>query len=413
MVNEMGGIVTSHLPSNDTRLLILDDDPAIGATITMMAQSDAVECRSTAEAESFYRELDAWSPTHIALDLVMPDHDGIEVLHELARRGCTATIIITSGVDSRVLDAARRSAEEHGLNIAGAIAKPFSLATLRDLLSKRTNQPGIRATPMSDQLMPAEMSPDQLNDAIKGRQLFVAFQPKVRCSNGHLAGFEGLVRWQHAEFGTIAPDRFIGVADRSGLSAQLNEAVFQSALAWFSQRSEKGLSLALNVSAASLNEVELADHLGELCERHAVNPAAIIIEVTESSAMGDQTAALDLLTRLRLKGFQLSIDDFGVGYSSLVQLARLPFSELKIDKSFVMSAIHSPESRTIIGAIVGLGRSLGLRTVAEGVEDLATFSFLKDIGCDLAQGYFIGRPMHGDALLHWLGEVPRQVSVSS
>lgn len=387
-----------------TRLLILDDDPSIGATIALMAQSSHVECRYTSLAKDFYAELQSWQPTHIALDLVMPDQDGIEVLHHLAELGCRASIIITSGVEGRVLEAAHRSAKEHGLNIAGTIAKPFSLAALRGLLAQAPA--AIEATgPIDHSPMSSfEVTREMLVAAMDSGQLHMVFQPKVTCRDGRLAGFEGLVRWQHPEHGTIVPDQFIPLVEQSGLSDRLTEIVFETAFGWFAPRRDSDLSLALNVSAASLGHIEIADRLADLCEKHVVDPSSVIIEVTESSAMNDQTAALDLLTRLRLKGFHLSIDDFGVGYSSLVQLARMPFSELKIDRSFVMTASHSTESRNIICAIIGLGKSLGLRTVAEGVEDLGTFGFLKDAGCDLAQGYFIGRPMNGEAVSHWMGD---------
>lgn len=390
--------------STETRLLIFDDDPSIGATIALMATSGKMTCRYASTANDFYAALESWKPTHIALDLVMPDHDGIEVLHRLAEKGCHARIIITSGVDGRVLEAAHRSAMEHGLNIAGAIAKPFSLASLRGLLAQAP--PQIEATERVSKHSPIpslEVSREMVVAAMDGNQLYMVFQPKVTCADGQLIGFEGLVRWQHPQHGTIAPDQFIPLVEQSGLSDRLTEIVFEAALGWFSERRTSSLSLALNISAVSLDHLGMADRLAGLCEKHMLSPSSVIIEITESSAMNDQTAALDLLTRFRLKGFKLSIDDFGTGYSSLVQLARMPFSELKIDRSFVMTAMHSTESRNIISAIIGLGKSLGLHTVAEGVEDLATFSFLKEAGCDMAQGYFIGRPMSGDAISRWMG----------
>lgn len=394
------------------RLLILDDDPAIGATITMMAAASQVDCRFTSAADDFFRQVETWRPTHIAIDLVMPGQDGIQVLQQLAERGCDAAIIITSGVDSRVLEAAHRSAKEHGLRVAGAIAKPFSLTTLRGLLSGPGASPVPLKAELDSALSPPTITAEMLSDAIAHNQLSVAFQPKVSCAHGQLAGFEALARWRHPDQGAIAPVQFIAAAEQLGVIDELTEKIVSMALSEFGYHSRSGLSLALNVSASSLSNPDFADRLADLCEQQSVNPASVIVEVTESSAMSDQTTALDLLTRLRLKGFQLSIDDFGVGHSSLLQLARMPFSELKIDRSFVMSAMHSLESRTIIGAIAGLARSLGLRTVAEGVEDLSTFGFLKEAGCDLAQGYFIARPMPADAIARWMGEPVSKMSAA-
>jgi EAL domain-containing protein (putative c-di-GMP-specific phosphodiesterase class I) len=149
-------------------------------------------------------------------------------------------------------------------------------------------------------------------------------------------------------------------------------------------------------------DIHLADVLTSLCREYLVAPERVVLELTESSAMVDPILSLDLLTRLRVKGFQLSIDDFGTGYSSMVQLVRLPFSEIKVDRSFVMQAEQSQESRTVIKSIVDLGHSLGLVVTAEGVEDLSTLNYLNSLGCDLAQGYFIARPMAGEAARAWV-----------
>src|SRR5690606_7193943 len=135
--------------------------------------------------------------------------------------------------------------------------------------------------------------------------------------------------------------------------------------------------------------------------RHGLTPEHLVLELTETSAMQDPVASLDMLTRLRMKGFQLSIDDFGTGYSSMVQLVRLPFSEIKLDKSFVMTARKSQESRTVIKSIVDLGKSLGLKSTAEGIEDDETLSYLREIGCDAAQGYLIARPLAAEQAIRW------------
>jgi EAL domain-containing protein (putative c-di-GMP-specific phosphodiesterase class I) len=387
----------------DVKLLVLDDDPAIGETISMMAKRAGVECRFTCLAEDFFDALAHWHPTHIALDLAMPGHDGIEAIRRLAELGCEAMIILISGTDGRVLDAAYRAGRNHGLNVAGAIAKPFSFAALREfVVAKPVPIPSPSELELEPLALP-RVDEGMLVRAMDAGHIGVAFQPKVVCRNGALAGFEGLARWSHPECGAIPPDSFIPIAEKNGLCARLTEIVFDTALAWFGGLRMSELTLSLNVSATSLDDIGLADRLAALCEQHDVRPDRMIVEVTESSAIYDQTVALDLLVRLRLKGFRLSIDDFGVGYSSLSQLARMPFSELKIDKSFVINTCQSQESRNIIKAIVGLSKSLGLSTVAEGVEDLSTLHMLREIGCDQAQGYFIGRPMNRRAMAAWLG----------
>jgi EAL domain-containing protein (putative c-di-GMP-specific phosphodiesterase class I) len=388
------------------KLLVLDDDPAVGETMALMAKRLQVECRYTNSADGFFRSIREWEPTHIALDLAMPEFDGIEALRRLAELKCEATVILVSGVDSRVLDAAHRAAQNHGLNVAGTIAKPFSMAVLRDFLTLERDSADLVPFVGIEPPKVPRLSKPMLAKAIAAGDIDVVFQPKVRASDSALIGFEALARWTHPKHGAIPPDRFIPLAERTGLCGPLTDIVFNIALGWLSQMQRPDLTLALNLSATSLTDIELADRIAGLCDKHGVDVSRVIIEITESSSIYDQTAALDLLVRLRLKGFSLSIDDFGVGYSSLSQLARIPFSELKIDRSFITTTPHSHESRTIVKAIVGLARNLGLMTVAEGVEDLATFGFLREIGCDQVQGYLISRPMNREAITAWMGPVP-------
>ena len=231
----------------------------------------------------------------------------------------------------------------------------------------------------------------------------MAYQPKIECKSGAMAGFEALVRWNHPDRGIIMPDDFIPLTEETGLIDALTVQVFDQSLEWFSQSfPDSDLKLSLNISAKSLVDIQLADNLSALCQRFQIGTERIILELTESSAMTDSMLSLDLLTRLRVKGFQLSIDDFGTGYSSMLQLVRLPFSEIKVDRSFVMQAHQFKESRTVIKSIIDLGRSLGLIVAAEGVEDLKTLDYLNRLGCDLAQGYFIARPMPGEAARSWV-----------
>lgn len=400
---------------NEQRLLILDDDEMIGQTISYIARSMGLEARTTSKASDFFVLLEEWQPGRIALDLVMPDMDGVQVLAELAKRDCRAEIIITSGVGPRVLDAARRSAREHGLNILGVLSKPFSPANLRQLLTAETATGQQRASPGPDS---AEVSIEysELNEAIEQRELSLAYQPKVHCRNGLLHGFEALVRWNSPTHGHVPPGRFIPLAEREGLMGDLTGLVIELALNWYAGeltaafKSKPGRAsdpeamptLSINLSARTLGDSSFVERVAADCAALQIPPSQIIFELTETSAMEDPVASLDLLTRLRMKGFQLSIDDFGTGYSSMLQLVRLPFSEIKVDRSFVMTANSSSESRAVIRSIVELGHSLGLRTTAEGVEDAKALEYLTSIGCDLAQGFFISRPLSPQDAVTWV-----------
>jgi EAL domain-containing protein (putative c-di-GMP-specific phosphodiesterase class I) len=382
------------------RLLIFDDDEAVGATLGLGARRMGMETRVVAHSEAFLRELETWAPTHIALDLVMPEMDGVEVLRMLAERQCRAMIIITSGVGSRVLDAAERAAKAYSLNIAGVLSKPFSTATLRELLGRPAPQPANALARPARSL--EEITRAEFRKALEGRQIELAYQPKIHCATGQLAGFEALARWRRPSGELVMPDRFIPMAERSGLIDDLTEQVFDQALRWMAGSPiAANLTMSLNLSHKSVKDIRLADWLVGLCEELSLSPASIILELTETSTTADPTASMALLTRFRMKGFQLSIDDFGIGYSTMEQLVRLPFSEMKVDKSFVMTARASAESRAVIKTLVELGHSLGLTLTAEGVEDSETLDFLNDIGCDLAQGYHIGRPMGGERVAAW------------
>jgi len=385
------------------RILILDDDPNVGQTIQWIAESLEFDAEFVTEATEFFEKLVQTCPDIITIDLIMPELDGVEIMRLLAERKCRARIIISSGMGTRVLDAAERSATEHGLNVVGILSKPITKESLRRLvgdgngLAHSTQVEETLTLPEADGIGKAE-----LQRALDQHQIGVVFQPKIHCRNGAAEGFEALARWNHPEKGTIMPDSFIPVAEEAGLIDVLTAQVFERSLAWFAAACVGNeLKLSLNLSPKSLVDLHLADRLSALCNEYRVAPEGVVLELTESTAMVDPMLSLDLMTRFRVKGFHLSIDDFGTGYSSMLQLVRLPFSEIKIDKSFVIQAQQSRESRTVIKSVVDLGHSLGLTVTAEGVEDTETLGYLKSLGCDLAQGYFIARPMPGEAASEW------------
>lgn len=385
------------------RLLILDDDPGVGQTIELIAQASGLQTLFTQEPDVFFSKLDEWAPDYIALDLVMPQMDGVEVLAKLAEQQCQAQIIITSGVGHRILDAAGRTAAERGLKIVGVLSKPFMPSALRKLLGDAKVEAGAPAVAVPAQDPPQRIGRNDIRAALDNNELFVVYQPKMRCRDRRIQGFEALLRWKHPELGFIPPDTFIRVAENVGLIDELTERVFDMAFAWFAEHfRQTGMRLSVNISARTVMDEAFVESITRRCERENLSTRQIICELTETSAMEDPVGSLGALTRLRMKGVHLSIDDLGTGFSSLLQLVRLPFSELKVDKSFVISAARSSESRQVIKAIVGLGQSLDMQTTDEGVEDAETLRFLEEIGCNLAQGYFIARPMTGNDAMQWV-----------
>ena len=392
------------------RLLVLDDEAMTGETLCRMASFAGFDARHCTSPDAFFAEVDTWQPDIIALDLLMPEMDGVEVVGHLARRQCEATLILTSGVGGRILQAAARAAEEHGLTIGGVLPKPFTTAQLRNLLEQAQQARARRARRPFDT---PDLTVDDLDQAIASGHIFPMYQPKVFCRTGSLAGFEVLARWQHPAFGRIGPDQFIPLAESSDRIGALTRSIAAQALDWVAQQPDprirpglgahafQQMAISLNISARSLGDAELFDWLFERCTALGIAPQRMILELTESSAMQNPATSLDNLTRLRMRGFHLSIDDFGTGFSSMLQLVRLPFSEIKVDKSFVMTSGSSAESRSVIRSIVDLGHSLGLATTAEGIEDDRAMALLRQLKCQYAQGYHISPPMMADAVVPW------------
>lgn len=383
------------------RLLVLDDDSDVAETLCMMAATVGYETDHTDDPDVFLERIGSWLPTHVAVDLKLSHRDGVEVLRSLAQMDCEASVIIMSGLGERILNSSARAATESGLFITGILPKPIFRAKLIATLAigNGNSVPRHKNIAVSRQLT---VNREQLADAIQAREFIAHFQPKVSCSTGELVGFECLARWPQANGSMIPPDLFIGLAERTGLINALSRQIYDYVFANLPESAgEPGLKYALNLSSINLGDPEFSPWLLEKCQEYRVAPSRIVLELTETASMDNAVSGLEKLTQFRIQGFQLSIDDFGVGYSSMVQLARLPFSELKIDQMFVKTLATSAESQKIATAIVALGHSLGLSVVAEGVEDAQALGILRDLGCDEAQGYFIARPMDSQAAKVW------------
>ncbi len=248
----------------------------------------------------------------------------------------------------------------------------------------------------------------ELRRAIESDELMLHFQPKAVLRTGEVIGVEALLRWQHPQHGLLSPDEFVPLAEHTGLIRGLTQWVLRSALqqcaAW--QHAGLDLTVAVNISVRNLLDPDLPDDIARLLDRTGVPAGMLVLEITESSVMADPARTIGVLQRLAGMGVGVSVDDFGTGYSSLSYLSRLPVDEIKIDKSFVQGMLRDRNDSVIVETIVDLGASLGLRVVAEGVEDEATWDRLAGLGCAVAQGYFLSRPVAAAALTRWLGERP-------
>lgn len=382
--------------------LVVDDDVPMSTLITGIlhkigaARVDVAENGEAALAHLTGKKI----PDIIISDLRMPQLDGVVLMRHLAAKQFAGGVILVSNSDKRILRMVVNLAEEHNLNVLGALSKPFSPLALRNILM---HFDGVKEIPPPPPLPPSLVTPAALRIAIDSNQIVPFFQPKVSIKTGVVVGVEALARWQHPERGMIPPGLFIPVAEEHGLIDLLTQDMLlktlQQAAAW--RKNGLTLTFAINFSALSLADVDLPDRLEAELAKVGIEPSCLTLEVTESCLFEHITSSLETLIRLRLKGIHLSIDDFGSGHSSLEELHRIPFSELKIDRIFVNGVAHDKEARMFLQSAMTLAKKLNLSTVAEGVETQKDWDVCAKLGCNIAQGFLIGRPMSGETFPNW------------
>ena len=390
--------------NSEIRILVLDDELLM---LKMHAQMLAhLGFTSVSTAQSGHDALarmddEKKSPDLVLLDLGMPAMDGIEFIRRLVDRSFEGRLILVSGEDERVLRTVEKLAEAHHIRVLGHLGKPVQEDKLATLLRRWRPASGTFEIAWK-----RVYSAEAVRQAVEGNELSVHYEPQVSIKTGELVGVEALVRWKHPKDGMVVPQQFVSVAEDSGLIHKLTRFVFAKALAQAVTWREAGIPvrMAVNVSIDALSSLDFADFAAEETAKLGVAPKDVIIEVTESRLMQDLRAPLEVLTRLHLMRFQLSIDDFGTGYSSLAQLQDIPFTELKIDRSFVHRATFDQTVRTMYGTCLGLAKQLKMSTVAEGVEDKNDWEFVRMSDCEIAQGYFVGRAMAPELFRSWVAK---------
>jgi diguanylate cyclase (GGDEF)-like protein len=294
---------------------------------------------------------------------------------------------------------------EHGLDAESLLRR----ADIAMYAAKKAGAGYVIYEPKHDQHSPARLSLlAELRQGIEQDQLILHYQPQIDLKSGRVCGAEALVRWQHPQRGLVPPDVFIGPAEHTGLIHPLTEWVMLTAVRQCGSWQKEGLRipLAINLSARSLLDPLLPDRIITVLQNSDVAPEMFSVEITESAIMADPMRARQILLKIHETGVRISIDDFGIGYSSLGYLRKLPVDRLKVDKSFVINMAHDEGEAAIVRSTIDLAHNLGVEVVAEGVEDMQTYDQLLKLTCDRAQGYLISKPLSSPEFSVWLRESP-------
>ena len=399
MINESGTL---------GRLLILDDTVELAELIGAIATNAGFETTMTSDIDSFNLELERAQPGMIILDLQMPEADGVEILKQLAADQSNAGILLISGMDKRTIDSAVSFGRTAGLNMLGSLQKPFEPESLLAKLSK------IRSATR-------QLTDDDLAAAIDNSSLVLHFQPVIRRIEKnvwHAESVEALLRWEHPALGLLAPGQFLPLvgSDRSSLMRRLTDFVFQRGIEYLQTWQNVGLHLGLrvNVAAGFITDTDFPDRLENFLAQHQADPSLLTLEIGDSATVSHSADCHEILTRLRLKGVNLALDDFGAPGQPLESLYRLPINEIKIDKSITAGLQMERGSSVVLRGLVEMAAQLGISSCVEGVETAEQFNLIDEIGCDLAQGFHVGRPVVAReisaALAAWIADADSKPS---
>jgi EAL domain-containing protein (putative c-di-GMP-specific phosphodiesterase class I)/AmiR/NasT family two-component response regulator len=381
------------------RLLVVDDEPVQCLVVRRAMAALGFDTELATSLDDAIERVTHQQYDVIVLDLSLGAREGVSLLRLIAADANDPLVIFMSHLDQRIRAASIRFATELGLRVAGALPKPVGPAELRALLTNPP--PPLKRRP---RLQTVRVTAEDLGKALDAGNIVTSFQPKVALADGGVVGVEALARWRNPPHGPVSPDVFIPIAEQSGLIVPLTRRILEDALAacqrW--RHTHPTCHVAVNISPLVLPNPALPDEMEALLLRYGLAPGALIAEITETTVISNPLLATEVLTRLRIKGIGLSMDDFGTGYSSLLTLLRLPFTELKIDRSFIATCETDEEAWKIVRATISLARELGLSVVAEGIETESVEQRLRTAGCQIGQGWRFGRAMRETGLHAWL-----------
>lgn len=393
-------------------ILVLDGAAGLAESLARPLRTLGCEVGLTRTPEEFMTAFCRLAPGHLLIDLSTAEAEGSNVLRHLADLGCRARIIVTGDRGLRLLEAMRQTARGLGLDVIGRLEKPLRAAQIVRLIREHP-APGPNPTPLGSPFAARGPAPDpraqtapparrparmqggiSIDDVTRGLaagEFRLYLQDRFGCANRHLAGQEALARWHHPEMGVLAPRHFLGLLESHGQEHLLAIHMLDLAMAHLASQN-RVRQVSVNISLQTFRRPCFREEMQSLRRRHGIAPEQLVLELTETGNTDILPGDIAALTRLRIEGYQLAADDFGVGMSSLQRLIQLPFTEIKIDRMFVGDITRFDEPAKIVTSIIAMGRALDMMVTAEGVEDEATLAALTDLGCDLAQGHYFGRP---------------------
>lgn len=394
--------------------LVVDDSAANRAVaIEILRELGLTNIREADNGAHALEQLEQAPVDLILTDLNMPGMDGIELLSSLAklRNRDDYFVAVMSSVGQVVLDTVRNIAQASNLELLGVFPKPLSLDHIREAMDHcdpDAHQTGVWRSEL-------QFTPDEVSAALEAGELVPYYQPKVLMADRRTWGMEALVRWIHPVHGIVPPAAFVEHLESGELGERFFLRFLEMVCAFMQTLSSElgALNCSVNLPVPLLTHEGIVEKMVDILAKYQVESNVIVVELTETSLMLHLAEALSALARLRMKGFCIAMDDYGTGYSSLKQLTRCPFNELKIDREFVHDAAKSEKKQAILVTAISLCQRLNLLSVAEGIETTADWNQLVSLGCEVAQGYLVSRPLPHECMRTWLQENARLYGVVS